>query len=156
MDHGKWSQPGVPRKGWQFRDFEDLEDLSGICEMCETRPIRYVHYMEHPNYDEVLGVGRVCAERMEEDYTTPRERERRAKSKFDRRTRWMNAKWKTSTKGNSFMNRNGYNIVVSRRYQRWGYLIREREGTGSWRKSGYDSEDEAKLAAFECFVDLPQ
>ena len=61
MDLGKWSQPGVPHKGWQFRDFEDLGDLIGLCEMCETRPIRYVHYMEHPDYGAVLGIGSDCA-----------------------------------------------------------------------------------------------
>ena len=70
MDHGKWSQQGVPQKGWLCIDFTDLEGLYGICEMCETQRIRYVHYMKHPDYDEVLGVGAVCAGNMEEDYVS--------------------------------------------------------------------------------------
>ena len=80
MDRGKWSQQGVPQKGWQCIDFEDLGGLDGICEMCETQSIRYVHHMEHSDYDAVLGVGSVCAENMGEDYTAPREREKKAKS----------------------------------------------------------------------------
>ena len=75
VHHGKWSLPGVPHKGWQFRDFDDLGDIVGICEMCETQPIRYVHYLGHPDYPDVLGVGSVCAEIMEEDYVAARERE---------------------------------------------------------------------------------
>ena len=155
MNRGKWSQQGVPHRGWQCIDFEDLEGLDGICEMCETRPIRYVHHMEHPDYGAVLGVGSVCAGNMEEDYAAAQERERKAQSMAGRRTRWMKSnKWLMSSKGNPYMNRNGFNIVVSLRYGRWGYLIRENEGERSRRKSGFGSEDAAKLAAFECFVEL--
>ena len=155
-DHGKWSQQGVPHKGWQYRGFTDLEDLVGSCEMCETRSIRYVHYMEHPDYDAMLGVGRVCAGKMEEDYTAAQQREKRAQSIARRRTTWMKAKWRTSSKGNSFINRNGLNIVVYPSFRRWGYQIREREGERSRRQSGFASEDDAKLAAFECYVELQE
>ena len=57
--------PGVPHKGWFCVDLEDLGDILGTCEMCETQSIRYVHHMEHHDYPDVLGVGRVCAEKME-------------------------------------------------------------------------------------------
>jgi hypothetical protein len=43
---GKWSQPGVPHKGWVCVDIEDLGEPSLTCEMCESQNIRYVHYME--------------------------------------------------------------------------------------------------------------
>ena len=156
MDHGKWSQQGVPHKGWECVGMEDLGGLDGICEMCETTPIRYVHHMEHPDYGAVLGVGSVCAGNMEEDYAAAQEREKRAKSITERRKTWMNDKWKTAKTGNSYKNRDGFNIVVSRRYGSWGYLVREREGERSRRKSGFGSEDEAKLAAFKCFVALTE
>ena len=156
MDHGKWSQQGVPHKEWQCCGFTDLGAVLETCEMCETRSIRYVHYMEHPDYGAVLGVGNVCAGNMEEDYTAPEEREKRARSIADRRTRWMNAKWRTSSKGNSYINRNGFNIVVIRSFGRWRYWIKESEGERSWSKSGFASEDRAKLAAFECYVELPE
>ena len=156
MDRGKWSQPGVPHKGWQCIDFEDLERVDETCEMCETRRIRYVHYMEHQDYGEVLGVGAVCARNMEDDYTAALEREKRAQSKARRLTTWMNGKWRTSAKGNSFINRNGFNIVLYRGYGGWAYQIKEREGEQSWSKSGFASKEKAKLAAFERFIELQE
>lgn len=154
MAFGKWSQKGVPHKGWQFRSLEDLGDLVGTCEMCETQSIRYVHYMEHPDYGDVLGVGSVCAGNMEEDYAAAQERERQAKSTTNRRTRWMQARWRESARGNPYINRNGSNIVVFRRSNRWAYRIQDRQTEQSWGESGFSSEDEAKLAAFERFVTL--
>ena len=154
MHSGKWSKPGVPHRGWQCTDFTDLGRVDETCEMCETRRIRYVHYMEHPDYSEVLGVGAVCASNMEEDYTAAKEREKRAQSRTLRLKTWMNGKWRISAKGNSFINRNGFVIVVSFMYGRWGYWIKEREGEQSWSKSGFASEEKAKLAAFERFDEL--
>lgn len=40
---GKWSQQGVPKKGWTCIGFEDLGEPSTQCEMCENQDIRYVH-----------------------------------------------------------------------------------------------------------------
>ena len=67
-DFGKFSREGVPKKGWTRVGSEDLGSLDAECEMCEKQRIRYVHYMEHPGYPGVLGVGKVCASHMEEDY----------------------------------------------------------------------------------------
>lgn len=156
MDRGKWSQQGVPHKGWQFCSLEDLGGLDGICEMCETQSIRYVHYMEHPDYGEVLGVGSVCAANMEEDYTAAQERETRAKSIANRRTRWMQAQWKESSKGNPYINRNGFNIVLYPSSGRWAYRIEERQTGLSWSKSGFASENDVKVAAFERYVGLQE
>lgn len=154
VHHGKWSLPGVPHKGWQFRGFDDLGDIVGICEMCETQPIRYVHYLGHPDYPDVLGVGSVCAENMEEDYVAARERERRARSLAARRARWMNAEWRTSRKGNEYLNRDGFNIVLYRTGPGWAYRIQEHESTHSWWGTECDTIEEAKLAAFDRFIAL--
>ena len=154
MDRGKWSQEGVPHKGWQFCDITDLEDLVGTCEMCETQSIRYVHHMKHPDYGAILGVGSVCAGHMEEDYTAAQERDREARSMADRRARWKKARWEKSFRGNPYINRNGFNIVVYTSSSRWEYRIEERQGERSWSKSGFASEDDAKLAAFERYVEL--
>ncbi|GHV93821.1 hypothetical protein AGMMS50293_01410 [Spirochaetia bacterium] len=40
---GKWSEPGVPYKGWTCIDVEDIEEPCLTCEMCESQLIRYVH-----------------------------------------------------------------------------------------------------------------
>ncbi|GHV31592.1 hypothetical protein AGMMS4952_20620 [Spirochaetia bacterium] len=54
---GKWSDKGVPHKGWKCIDIEDLGEPSLTCEMCESQEIRYVHYMKHPGYKDILKVG---------------------------------------------------------------------------------------------------
>ncbi len=152
MDRGKWSQQGVPHRGWVFQFLEDLGDLDGTCEMCETQSIRYVHYMAHPDYDDVLGVGSVCAGHMEEDYAAAREREKQARSRFNRRVRWLEARWRVSARGNHYLNRNGFNVVVHRRSGLWAYRIEERVTGEWWSDSGFSSENDAKLAAFETYA----
>jgi hypothetical protein len=54
---GKWSEPGVPHRGWTCTGVTDLEEPAATCEMCETAAIRYVHHMEHADYPGGLGVG---------------------------------------------------------------------------------------------------
>ncbi len=122
--------------------------------MCESRDIRYVHYMEHPEYPHVLGVGQVCASHMEEDYTAARSREKKAKSVAQRRANWMSTEWRESSKGNHYINRQGFNIVLFSGYEGWAYRVARRETEQQWRFFGFSTEDEAKAAAFERFVDL--
>lgn len=62
---GKWSQPGLPHRGWHCVDIEDLGEPQVECEMCESQTIRFVHHMEHPDYSQVLEVGCICAGHME-------------------------------------------------------------------------------------------
>ena len=148
MDRGKWSQQDVPHKGWQICDFTDLEDLVGTCEMCETQSIRYVHYMEHSDYGAVLGVGRVCAGHMEEDYKAAQERERQAKSIANRRTRWLKAQWKKSATA----------VLAGSLYQpqRLQCCPVSRQAERSWSESGFATEYDAKLAAFERYVEVQE
>ncbi len=72
MPHGKWSQSGVPHRGWQCIDRYDScgdgEALHKRCQMCERQHIRYVHVMEHPGHPEQLECGCKCAENMAEGY----------------------------------------------------------------------------------------
>jgi hypothetical protein len=110
--HGKWSQVGVPKKGWSCTYVEDLGAPDAVCEMCETQNIRYVHYMEHPDYAGSLGCGCVCAEKMEGDYVGPRRREAVLKASGARRKRWLSRKWKVSARGNPYLNTDGFNITV--------------------------------------------
>lgn len=154
MASGKWTQQGVPHKGWQFLSLEDLGDLTETCQMCETQPIRYVHRMEHPTYADVLRVGSVCAGRMEEDYATAQQREKEARATAKRRTKWMQAQWRESAKGNSYINRNGFNIVIYPHARGWSYRILHRQTEEVWTDSGFTSKNDAKLAAFECYVNL--
>ena len=79
--------------------------------MCESTQIRYVHTMEHPDYPETLCVGCVCAEHMEQDYLRPRLREQNLRSKSRRRKTWIKRNWRTSAKGNLYLNTEGYNLT---------------------------------------------
>lgn len=86
---GKWSEPGVPHKGWICTGVTDMEEPIEVCGMCEARMIRYVHHMEHESYDGGLGVGCVCASNMEEDYEAAEKRERPLRAAASRREREM-------------------------------------------------------------------
>src|SRR4051794_9059202 len=101
---GKWAQAGVPHRGWTCVYVEDLGEPSATCEMCEQQEIRYAHHMEHPQYSGTLVVGCVCAEHMESDLVAPKRREQQLKSASARRTRWLTRRWRTSAKGNAFIN----------------------------------------------------
>jgi len=91
--HGKWSDAGVPHRGWKCVDFADLEEPSATCEMCESQTIRYVHILKHDEYGPVLRVGCECAAKMEQDREGAYTRERKYKGAAKRRVRWANRKW---------------------------------------------------------------
>jgi len=110
---GKWSNPKVPQKGWTCSDFEDLGAPEEVCGMCEIQLIRYVHYMTHPEYEEVIGAGRVCAGAMEQDEAEAVNRQNIMYNTAKRRKNWLRRKWnKTSNGGQYTSTRDGYNIVA--------------------------------------------
>jgi hypothetical protein len=153
---GKWSQAGVPHKGWTCIGVEDLGAPDQTCEMCETQDIRYVHTMHHPDYFVDLEVGCVCAEKMEDDYVGPRLREKALRSSAGRKKRWLTRAWRISERGNSFINTDGFNITIFAHPDRsWGGRIEEREtGRSVASRRKYHSEDAAKLVAFDGMIFL--
>src|SRR5208282_3408021 len=156
-NRGKWSQPGVPHKGWICVGLEDLEEPSELCGMCESVQIRYVRYMEHPDYSETLGVGCICAEHMEQDYVGPRLREQNLRSKSQRRKTWRKRNWHVSAKGNLYLNMEGFNLAVfeisDAGHQRWGLKVTHREsGRTQFGKRRYASEEAAKHAALDALI----
>jgi hypothetical protein len=103
--------------------------------------------MEHPDVEEALDVGCVCAEKMSDDYDGPKRREARLRNRSSRRTRWLHRKWRVSAKGNNFLNVDGRNLVVyPTKTGRWGYKIGDRFGPKT-----YPTVREAKLALFDDF-----
>lgn len=154
---GKWSQAGVPHKGWQCIDVEDLGAPNAVCEMCESQEIRYVHYMEHRDYQNVLGAGCVCAGHMEDDYVGARKRERALKNASLRRVNWLKRKWRKSAKGNPYLNTDGYNVVVFRVGNKWSGAVTDREsGVRTKLNQKCENMDEAKLAAFGVMLRLKE
>lgn len=153
---GKWSQPGVPHKGWTCVGIEDLDEPSQICEMCDSVEIRYVHQMEHPEYPAILSVGCVCAEHMEGDYVRPREREATLRKASRRRSNWQNRMWNLSRTGTHYLNTDGFNLQVYAIIGRApGWMIAVENRLSLQRRQGrksYKSADEAKRAAFDALL----
>ncbi len=148
--HGKWSEPGVPHRGWECVGVDDLEEDLMTCEMCEFATIRYAHHMTHPDYPEGLAVGCICAENMQEGYAA-REAERPLRNRAAARERWLLRKWRESARGNSFLNtRDHFHVVVWPNVnQTWSGKVTDldyQQEVASKRR--YESEDAVKMAAF--------
>lgn len=149
---GKWSQPGVPQKGWTCTYEEDLGEPAATCEMCETTEIRFVHHMEHPDYPDVLECGCICAGHMEQDLVRARSRETRMVNAARRRSKWLTrAGWQVSASGNPYINAHGYNVVVFRAGAAWRFRVQKRESDDPplLARKDYPSQDAARLRAFD-------
>ncbi|MCL2194217.1 MAG: hypothetical protein FWB78_12585 [Treponema sp.] len=156
QNHGKWSQKGVPHKGWECIDIEDSGEQATICEMCESQSIRYIHYMRHPDYADTLGVGCVCAGNMEENLHNAKSRDDFMKSRASKRKRWIDHRsWKVSMKGNDWIKTDGYVITMVDHNVYWSASIKEEgEENGVWLPRKFDLLESAKLAAFDYVTKL--
>ena len=153
-NHGKWSSPSVPHRGWICIDVEDLGEPLQICDMCEKATIRFAHIMKHAKFPEILSVGCICAEHMENDYKNPRIRERKAKQTTKRKLNWSKRNWKESKNGNPYINVDGYNIVIFEsncENQNWWKLrvVHRESETPIFGNYKYSSIEEAKVGAFD-------
>jgi hypothetical protein len=149
-NHGKWSLEGVPHRGWECIGFADLGYPAATCEMCEAQEIRYVHTMSHPDYQEPLDCGCICASNMESDRAAAPERERQARNQQARRQGWLKRQWKISEKGNEYLNVDGCNVVVFPVGDKWRARIAQQLGDHSrLSKRLYPSNAAAKLAAYD-------
>jgi len=115
-----WNVPGVPHKGWTLVDVIDLAADGAsywngeyeTCMMCGKENIRYIHLVNHSNVSEEYRVGCICAEKMTDDYETPRRLETILRSRASRRSEWVNANWKVSKKGNTYLKKNGHVLTI--------------------------------------------
>ncbi len=146
---GKWSQEGVPHKGWTCTDIEDLGEPLQICEMCESQEIRYVHHMKNAAYSGVLSVGCICAGHLEGDIENAKKRDDLMKSRSRKRTNWLSRKWKISTKGNEYLKSDGFIITVFNKRGYWSAHVKSEDGRFErFSSKKYDSQNAAKLASF--------
>ncbi len=122
-----WSNRGIPHKGWTCIDVIDLaenaygmdyatrrDEVYETCEMCNQEGIRYVHVMTHPEYQGYLRVGCSCAEKMENDYSTPRNRENHVKNRSNRKANFFRQQWQQRPNGNLVLRYKGDNITIMR------------------------------------------
>lgn len=152
---GKWSQAGVPHRGWSCVDIEDLGEPTKTCGMCESQIIRYVHFMEHPDYPDVLEAGCVCAGHMEENVAAAKDREDRVKSRTGKRKRWLSRKWKTSRRGNRWIAADGFRVTIYEKGLSWGATVAAEDNSlVRHSRKQYSTPEQAKLAAFDLITVL--
>jgi hypothetical protein len=147
---GKWLDPTVPKRGWSCTSVTDLGRPDAVCEMCEAVEIRYVHTMAHPAWPEQLACGHVCAGHMEGDENAAARREQDLKNRGARRDNWLGREWRTSRKGNPFLNVDGKNVVIFRSAGGWGFRVADRDGCyRPVSRFGYRTQELAMLGAFD-------
>lgn len=142
-----WKREDVPKSGWTCAGVTDLGEPTGVCEMCGHQIIRYVHHMVHPFY-RPLGVGCVCAGKIEGNVEQAIQREREFKSKQARKANFKSRKWKISKNNNRYIKLKDHLIVLyySRKNNNWKYSI-----DNVFCPEVFPTEDDAVDAAFEAF-----
>lgn len=148
-----WKQKDVPHKGWVLIDVIDVREDNQpehetdyeSCMMCGNERIRYVHVVEHPQYEESLRVGCVCAEKMTNDYLNPRKLEQKLRNRASRKANWKNKEWKFSIKGNRYIKQDGHLITIFRDKKTNKYKVSIDQTFG---KKVFNTLDEAKISAF--------
>lgn len=154
MTTGLWATPGVPHKGWTCVDVEDLGSPTMFCEMCQSQEIRYAHYLSHPNYPNTVTAGCVCAERMEDDYVGPKERQKALVNISKRRKNWLGRAWQNSKKGNDYIRTDGFIVTIfPAPRNRWkASVLNAVNKESAFSPNSYETSDEAKLAGFDAMI----
>lgn len=118
--------------------------------MCGHQIIRYVHHMYHPNFGS-LGVGCVCAGKMEGNIEQAKKREQDFKSKESRKGTFKNRQWKTSKNSNSYLKIKDHLVVLyhNKKYDTWKYSL-----DNVFCPEIYPTREEAMDAAFEALEKL--
>lgn len=155
-DFGKWSQKGVPHKGWECTFMREYEDHLVQCEMCECAMIRYAFIMMHPEYPEALAVGCICAGNMMEDLVGAERRETEFKNRIKRRMNFPNLEgWRLSKSYNYWINVRGtdYRVVIFEtefgKYKAGVYWHTRRRYSGAC-----GTLEEAQRAGFDVMMDM--
>lgn len=145
-----WNQKGLPHKGWVYNDIEDTGELSATCEMCGNT-IRYVHYLSHPIYKKIVEVGCVCAEKLTDDYTTPKTREKAIKPTPQKQIKnWIENGWNFAQTGGIYKRTNHLVIIIKQFDKSFSIFIKSNYKIEEQRKSyNYETEEDAKIASFE-------
>lgn len=156
----EWNKRGIPHKGWYCKDVfdlrEDAEETDEIeyeqCEMCGNEKIRFVHVMKHPEYNQLLHVGRICAEKMSNDYINPGEIENELRKKAFRRSNFKRVKWKFNEYKNTYSKKykGEYITIKEASNGNWAVFFAEQQ---VWKHNGRNilSFEVAEKVAFEIF-----
>ncbi|MGV8830443.1 MAG: hypothetical protein ACOH2N_00585 [Devosia sp.] len=148
---GKWSEPGVPHKGWTCINVEDLGEPLQRCEMCESVDVRHVQYMTHPSYPGTLACGVICAGHMEQNLERAHGRDQTMKSSARRRKAFPDRKgWYENRNGNPQIKLDGCRVTMFNRGGGWKSVVHHlRTGNEAFTRDRIQDIDEAKRAAFD-------
>ena len=121
MDHPLKSTPGCPKTGWQWLRAVDLHEDEGRkfgdyaqCEYCWQEQIRFVHYLKHTDWKHTIKVGRICANELSGDKRADSS-EQSLRNHAQRRSNFPALKgWKSSAKGNLWIEYQDHHIVIMR------------------------------------------
>lgn len=148
-----WNQPGIPHKGWLLIDVIDVREEGQAaeetdyetCMMCNNERIRYVHILTHDEVNGEFRVGCICAEKMTNDYITPKRLENGLRNKAARRANWVNKQWKNSKNGNYYLNKDGHLLLIYRdKIKRTFKCAIDK----TWGKKTFATLSQAKAAIF--------
>lgn len=149
----RWNKKDIPHKGWFLVDVIDVrgngESISETtyekCMMCSNEKIRYVHIVSHPDFSGNLNVGCICAEKMTNDYITPKALEKKLRNKTQRRNNWLKKNWQISSKGNTYLKFKDNLITIIRDSKTNKYKCCV---NNVWGKKLFTTIDAAKIATF--------
>lgn len=159
---GKWSQAGVPHKGWvcvnEYDTFEERgEGEFETCGMCEIAQVRFVHVMENDRYEGSLSCGCVCAGHMAEDLEAAETRDNQMRSKAGRRDHFPKRKaWRTSAQGTPYIKVDGYHMMVVSKRDGSYAVGASRPGSNNtvWGQRRYPNVEAAQKGCFDAWQHL--
>ena len=142
-----WEREDVPKEGWICTGITDLGAPVGVCEMCGHQIIRYVHHMSHPSFGS-LGVGCVCAGKMEGDTDAAVRRETDFKNREKRRANFLARQWRVSKNSNFYLKIGEHLMVLyhNPNNNTWKYAV-----DGQFCREQYKTREEAVNAVFDAF-----
>jgi hypothetical protein len=151
---GLWDDPAIPKKDWVFTGLDDMGEPAFVCNMCRAKLIRYVHYLRHRRYPAVLGVGCICASKLEADSTWAELREREHRTLAARRAKFAMRQWPLSGKGNPTTRQRGVRVTVfpvpgpsMSAAPRWKFIVGD-----EFSDRTYASMVEAKAGAYDALM----
>ena len=149
-----WKIQGVPHKGWKLRTVIDVREEGQseweadyeTCMMCGNERIRYVHIVSHDEIDEDYRVGCVCAEKMTNDYITPRRLEKELRNRASRLINWSKKQWKRSQNGNHYLKYEDHHLLIYKDKKSNKFKAKVGETFG---KKTFETLEQAKIAVLK-------
>lgn len=149
--NGRWVRPSLPTHGWTRVAVEAPTSGQFLCPACNAVRHGTSHLLQHPFCKETVRVDEQCAKSMQRSVKEPKTPSvSMDEDRASKRMRWLARAWKRTAEGRSTLYADGYRVVVAFSGRSWTYTVSpiQTENT-SWKRVGYGSSDEAKLAAFD-------